>query len=432
MSRILVVDAERSPLMPTTPARARLLLKSRKAAVLRHFPLVLILKDARPAAAVEPLRVKLDPGSNTSGIAVVNDQSGEVVWAAELTHRGAAIRGALTKRRAARRARRQRKTRYRAKRFLNRRRPQGWLAPSFRSRVQNLLTWVTRLSRWCPVGAISQELTRFDTQALQDPTIAGIQYQQGTLAGYEIRAYLLEKWHRRCAYCQQSSTKLQVEHLVPRSRGGSSRISNVVLACEGCNLAKGNRTAQEFGFSHLMAQAKVPLVGAAVMNATRWRLYRELQAMGKPLEVGTGGRTSYHRAMRQLPKTHWIDAALVGASTPEQFSLQHVRPWQIEATGWQSRQMCLMSKHGFPRTRAKQHSRVKGFRTGDLARAVVKEGAKAGSYQGRVAVRASGSFNLTTEQGTVEGIHVRWCRLLQQKDGYRYQQRKEAAFPPAP
>ena len=64
--------------------------------------------------------------------------------------------------------------------------------------------------------------------------------------------------------------------------------------------------------------------------------------------------------------------------------------------------------------------------------AEVKEGARAGSYQGCVAVRASGSFNLTTEQGTVQGIHVRWCRLLQQKDGYRYQQRKEAAFPPTP
>jgi hypothetical protein len=276
------------------------------------------------------------------------------------------------------------------------------------------------------------ELTTFDTAALQDPTLAGIQYQQGALAGYEIRAYLLEKWQRRCAYCHQSSRKLQVEHLIPKARGGSDRLSNLVLACEPCNQQKGNRTANECGFPHLMEQAKAPLVGAAVMNATRWSLYRALQQTGLPLEVGTGGRTSYHRARRNLPKAHWIDAALVGASTPERLCLQQVRPWLIEATGWQSRQMCLMSKHGFPRTHAKHRSRILGFRTGDLVRAVVKEGTKAGSYQGRVAVRASGSFNLTTQQGTVEGIHVRWCRLLLQKDGYRYQQRKEAALPPAP
>ncbi len=113
MSRILVVDQERRPLMPTTPARARILLKGGKAAVLRRFPLVLILKEARPEAVVEPLRVKLDPGSKTSGVAVVNDHTGEVLWAAELTHRSSQIREALTKRRALRRSRRSRHTRYR-------------------------------------------------------------------------------------------------------------------------------------------------------------------------------------------------------------------------------------------------------------------------------------------------------------------------------
>ncbi len=431
MSRVFVLDAERRPLSPCTPARARLLLKAGKATILRRCPFVLLLKTSRPDAVVEPLRVKIDPGAHTSGIALLNDGSGEVVWAAEVSHRGPEIREALSRRRVVRRSRRQRKTRYRPKRFANRRRPAGWLAPSLLARVLNLLTWVARLRRFCAVGMLSMELTKFDTQALQDPTIAGIRYQQGALVGYEIRAYLLEKWHRRCAYCQQSSRKLQVEHLIPKSRGGSDRLSNLVLACETCNQQKGDRTAKEFGFPHLMEQAKASLVGAAVMNATRWSLYRALQQSGLPVEVGTGGRTSYHRASRNLPKAHWIDAALVGASTPERLCLQHVRPWLIKATGWQSRQMCLMSKHGFPRTRAKQRSLVKGFRTGDLVRAVVKEGVKAGSYQGRVAVRASGSFNLTTQQGTVQGIHVRWCRLLQQKDGYQYQQ-KEAAFPPAP
>jgi 5-methylcytosine-specific restriction endonuclease McrA len=432
MSRIFVLDAERRPLSPCTPARARVLLKAEKAAILRRCPFVLILKTSRADAVVEPLRVKIDPGAHTSGIAMINDRSGEVVWAAEVSHRGQEIREALIRRRAVRRSRRQRKTRYRPKRVANRRRPAGWLAPSLLSPVLNILTWVARLRSFCPVGTLSMELTTFDTQALQDPSLAGIKYQQGALAGYEIRAYLLEKWQRRCAYCQQSSTKLQVEHLIPKSRGGSDRLSNLVLACETCNQKKNDRTAKEFGFSHLMEQAKVPLGGAAVMNATRWSMYRALQQTGLPVEVGTGGRTSYHRASRNLPKAHWIDASVVGASTPERLCLQHVRPWLIEATGWQSRQMCLMSKHGFPRTRAKQRSLVKGFHTGDLVRAVVNEGAKAGSYQGRVAVRASGSFNLTTEQGTVQGIHVRWCRLLQQKDGYQYQRREEAAFPPAP
>ncbi len=420
MSRIFVVDQQRRPLMPTTPARARIMLKQQKAAILRRFPLVLILKTSRPDAVVEPLRVKLDPGATTSGIALVNDRGGEVIWAGELTHRGWEIRTALAKRRAARRSRRSRKTRYRACRFANRRRSSGWLAPSLFSRVRNLLTWVKRLRRWCPVEAISQELAKFDTQVMQDPSVSGIQYQQGSLAGYEIRAFLLEKWQRRCAYCQQPSARLQVEHLIPKGRGGSDRLSNLVLACESCNITKGKKTAQEFGFAHLMAQAKAPLAGAAVMNATRWRLFQELQAMGLPVEVGTGGRTSYHRAVRQLPKVHWVDAALVGASTPEHLHLRHIRPWQIVSTGWQSRQLCLMNRYGFPRTRPKQQSLAQGFRSGDMIRAVVKAGIKTGSYLGRVAIRASGSFNITTEKGTIQGISHRWCRLLQRRDGYSY------------
>lgn len=100
-------------------------------------------------------------------------------------------------------------------------------------------TWVARLRRLCPITALSQELVKFDTQAMQHPEIAGMEYQQGELAGYEIREYLLEKWQRRCAYCQASKVPLQVEHILPKARGGSNRVSNLTLACEPCNQAKG-------------------------------------------------------------------------------------------------------------------------------------------------------------------------------------------------
>lgn len=92
MQRVFVLDAEKHPLMPCRPARARLLLTQHKAAVFRRYPFTIILKTARPGAAVAPLRVKLDPGSKTTGIAVVDDTSGEVVWAAELAHRGQQIK----------------------------------------------------------------------------------------------------------------------------------------------------------------------------------------------------------------------------------------------------------------------------------------------------------------------------------------------------
>ena len=87
-----------------------------------------------------------------------------------------------------------------------------------------------------------------------------------------------------------------------------------------------------------------------------------------------------------------------------------------------------MDRYGFPRTASKAARVVKGFQTGDLIRVVVSHGKKAGTYVGRVAVRATGSFNITTVNGTVQGISYRFCRLLHRSDGYTYLQ--EAALPP--
>ena len=209
-------------------------------------PFTIILKYAVETVSVPDLRIKLDPGSRTTGIVVVDDTSGKVVYAAELSHRGQTIKKSLDDRRGVRRGRRARHTRYRKARWQNRRRKAGWLPPSLLSRIANVLTWVKRLSRLCRITAISLELVKFDMQLMEDPEIAGIEYQQGTLAGYEIRDYLLEKWGHKCTYCGKENIPLQVEHIVPRAKGGSNRVSNLCLACEKCNLAKGTRDIKDF------------------------------------------------------------------------------------------------------------------------------------------------------------------------------------------
>ncbi len=435
MSRVLVVDAQRRPLHPCTPARARLLLKQRKAAVLRRFPFVLILKEAKLEAECPQLRAKIDPGSKTTGLAVVNDTTGEVLWAAELTHRGEEVRKALAKRRAARRSRRSRQTRYRKPRFNNRQRPKGWLPPSLRSRRDNVLTWVARLLRWCPLGALSLELVKFDTALMQDATLQGEDYQRGTLAGFELRQYVLLKWKHACAYCGVSGVPLELDHVVPRSRGGSHRESNQVAACHTCNQQKGNRAIEEFlldrpeVLQRIQTQLKTPLGDAAAINALRWALFERLQATGLPVEAGSGGRTKWNRVSRALPKTHWLDAAVVGASTPTALHVMQVFPWLITAEGRQRRQMVLMDKRCFPRARAKQRSCVQGFRTGDIVRADVPSGKKSGSYVGRVAVRASGSFNITTRTATIQGVAARSCTPLHRADGYSYQKGERCFLP---
>jgi 5-methylcytosine-specific restriction endonuclease McrA len=218
MSKIFLIDTNKKPLNPIHPAQARQLLRNKRAAIFKRFPFTLILKNAMPDIDVQPLRIKIDPGAKTTGLSIVNDATGEVVFAAELQHRGFQIRDAITSRRQLRRGRRNRKTRYRAARFNNRKRKEEWIPPSLQSRVDNILTWVKRLQKLAFIDSISQELVRFDMQIMQNPDIQGKEYQQGTLQGYETREYLLEKWDRQCAYCGIKNVSLQVEHIRPRSK----------------------------------------------------------------------------------------------------------------------------------------------------------------------------------------------------------------------
>lgn len=425
MSKVFVIDQTKRPLDPIHSAQARQLLRNKKAAVFRRFPFTIILFESRPDCLTSALRLKIDPGAKHTGIALVNDSSGEVVFAAELKHRGFAIRDSLISRRQLRRGRRARKTRYRQPRFLNRTRPEGWLAPCLKSRVENIKTWVKRLLKKAPITAISQELVRFDMQLMVNPDIQGKEYQQGTLAGYETREYLLEKWGRQCAYCGVKDVPFQVEHIHARAKGGSNSITNLTLSCEKCNVKKGSKDIKDFlkkdqsRLEKILKQAKKPLADAAAVNTTRWALFRVLKSTGLPVETGSGGLTKFNRSQQKLEKTHWLDAACVGKSTPL-LNITGVSPLLITANGHGSRQSCRTDKFGFPNRHVPSKKIHFGFQTGDIVRAVVTTGKKIGNYVGKVAIRSSGSFNISTKNGLIQGISHKFCKRIHAKDGYSY------------
>jgi 5-methylcytosine-specific restriction endonuclease McrA len=416
---VFVLDTNRKPLSPCKPGVARSLLNAGKALVFRRFPFTIILKkevDATP----ESIELKLDPGSKTTGIAL--RQGNKIIFGAELTHRGQAIKLGLESRRGIRRSRRNRHTRYRQARFLNRSRPKDWLAPSLQHRVETTLTWVSQFIRLAPIGSIVQELVRFDLQQIENPEISGIEYQQGELAGYEVREYLLNKWDRKCAYCSVENVPLQIEHIQPRAKGGSNRVSNLCLACEKCNQKKGTQDIEQFLskkpdlLKQIKAQAKRPLKDAAAVNSTRWALFNRLKETGLPVSTGSGGLTKFNRTRLGLPKAHWLDAACVGKI--DELELLTDKPLLIKAMGHGTRQMCGTDKYGFPirhRTREKVHF---GFQTGDLVRAVVDAGKYAGSWVGRISVRARPSFKLSS--GKVFDVHPKYLEAIQKNDGYSY------------
>jgi 5-methylcytosine-specific restriction endonuclease McrA len=423
----LVLDKNKKPLDPTHPAQARKMLKAGRAKVFRRYPFTIILQDLEVENCVtHKHQLKIDPGSKTTGLAILQDN--RVLWGAELTHRSQQIKQALLARRQCRRGRRNRKTRYRPPRFLHRKRPKGWLPPSLQSRVDNIVTWVRRLIKVCPIRWLSQELVRFDTQKIQNPEISGIEYQQGTLYQYELREYLLEKWGRQCVYCGVQDVPLQVEHIVPKSKGGSNRVSNLTVACCNCNQTKGNRDLEDFlcdrpeWLQHIQSQAKKPLSDAAAVNATRWKLYESLQATGLELETGSGGLTKLNRTTKNLPKKHWLDAACVGKSTPKNLKVKAESILVITARGHGCRQMMLMDKYGFPRAGYQPKNPPKDWKTGDIVRVV--QGKHQGLRSARIkTVRSKGSFSLSVK-GKIVSVSRNHIQPIFKKDGYDYQVNK--------
>ncbi|MGP3910045.1 RNA-guided endonuclease IscB [Nonomuraea sp. 10N515B] len=431
---MFVLDKHGHPLQPCAPARARKLLKMGRAVVHRHTPFVIRLKDRTAAdSEIDGVELGVDPGSRHTGISVFTAQAGErrARFAIQLDHRGASIRTKMQQRAAYRRGRRSRNLRYRAPRFSNRTRPSGWLAPSLRHRVVTTASWVDRLARWAPVRAVHVERVAFDTHAVSaGRSLQGVEHQRGTLAGYEVREYLLAKWKRRCAYCGGAGVPLNIDHIHPRSRGGTDRVDNLTLACVSCNQAKGNQPIEDYLarkpnlLAKILAQAKAPLRDAAAVQTTGWALWRELNAR-LPTHVASGGRTKWNRTRMGLPKAHTLDALAVGKLDSITATVSAVLV--IGCTGRGTHARTRTDKHGFPRLRLPRHKRFFGYATGDLVTAVVPTGKRQGTHTGRVAVRATGKFNITTAHATVQGISHRHVRLLQRADGYAYTFQEESS-----
>lgn len=378
---VFVLDKNGKPLQPCTSARARKLIKNRTAVVHRRTPFVIRHRfRTLEESQVDGVELGIDPGSKHTGMAVFTTQAGERRgrYAIQLDHRGATIHKKMGQRAAYRTARRSRNLRYRPPRFLNRARPDGWLGPSLRHRVVTTVSWTTRLAKWAPVRHVHVERVAFDTHALSaSQPMERTQYQQGTLAGTNVREYLLTKWEHWCAYCGKTKVPLNIEHIHPRSLGGSDRVSNLAIACIPCNENKGNKPVRVFLknkpklLATILAQAEAPL--------------KNLDAITETVTMA-------------------LVAKCIGRGT-------HTRT--------------RTDKYGFPRLRMPRQKQHFGFQTGDLVTAAVPTGAKTGTHTGHVAVRTTGFFNVTTAHRTVQGIHHRHVRLLQRADGYAYFTQKE-------
>jgi len=413
---VFVLSKNKTPLAPTREAKARILLKEGKAVVHQVYPFTIQLKEKKEC--IKKFTVKFDVGASVTGVAIVD--AIKCFFFAEIVHRGKIIKKAMDSRRAVRRGRRNRKTRYREPRFDNRTRPEGWLAPSVKSRADNVINFAKKYAKLIPIDSVVVERVSFDTSSMTNgEKLYGIEYQNGNLKETKLRNFIFQKYNYTCVYCGDRGE--EIEHIIPKSKGGTNSVHNLTLSCRKCNIKKGNISLKVFGkkigknLSYLEPK-KTPKDASIIQGARNYTL----KELAKNFEVvtGEGWETYSNRKELNLPKQHYYDAMCIG----ENFKYKIVtdKVLEIKAQGRGSRQMCRMDRFGFPRTKAKNFKVVKGFQTGDIVKAIVTKGKKIGIYLGKVAVRASGNFNISTATETIQGINHKYCKTIQKGDGYAY------------
>jgi HNH endonuclease len=418
---VLVIDKQMRPCNAISEAYARILLYSRQAVIHKRYPFTIRLRNNNAVKKDTTYTVKIDPGASVTGISIVDNEN-KVIMLAELVHRGKTIKRNLDSRRAVRRSRRQRKTRYRPARFQNITRPENWLAPSVKSRADNVINFVKKYKKLLNVNKVMIENVSFDVaQMSSDNYLIGIDYQQGPLYDTNLRDFIFSKTKGRCSYCGEKAT--EIDHIIAKSNGGTNSTFNLTPACRLCNKKKSNLSLIEFGklmnkdYSHLEPK-KLPK-DAAIVQSARNYMVKEIAKLVSDTTTYDAWLTKFNRDQLGLTKQHYYDALSVGEIKDYKFLTDKVLT--ISAKGRGSRQMCLMDKFGFPRTSAKSSKSVKGFQTGDIVKAVVPFGSKQGEYLGRVAVRSSGRFDIQNKDGSIQqGIGYKCCCLLQRNDGYSY------------
>jgi len=462
---VAIVSASGRPLMPTWRfGRVRHLLQSGQARIISHDPFAIQLLYETPEIVPNPLIGGIDPGAKHCPIALVEPNAHDptqarVILAQDLLLRQD-IHAQMLHRKAERRDRRARKTRYRPARFQNRVKswcsacgkrhpPKVWkkvrrkhghtfkrvskgraalcrvcqhqsprptgqpttpvlLPPTLTNKVDTVVRVIQRWSALFPIARWRLELTAFDSQKMANPAIQGLEYQHGTLAGYEIKEYLLRRDHHQCAYCQGASDDpiLEVEHVISKAQGGTDRVSNLVIACHTCNHEKGWRNADQFGFPAIQAKAAKfrAFRYSALTQSYKWALWRALQALPMPVEATFGYVTKYWRRHHHLPKVQIVDAIVIAADE---------RTWDGPETVTLTRRLKARRPYhhrshvntpGTPVVITRARRTIAGFALYDRVR--VREGPWAGTIAYITSLRTRQSFQLSTLDGEILGSVV--------------------------
>ena len=411
---VYVLNCHGQPLMPCRPRKARLLLKEGKAKVVKMVPFTIQLLYGSSGYKQE-VSLGVDAGTHHIGVSATTEQ--KVLFEAEVLLR-TDIQGLLATRLQYRRTRRSRKTRYRKARFLNRKKPEGWLAPSVQHKVDCHIKTIKLVHKILPISRTTIEVAQFDLQKIRNPEIEGKEYQQGPQLGFwNVREYVLARDGHMCQWCEGKSKDaiLNVHHIESRKTGGDSP-DNLITLCETCHDLV-HRTHQE----HKIPRKSNGFRDASQMSIIRWRIYEQAKTLFPNVRLTYGYITKYTRITHELEKSHLVDARCISGNPLAQTD----GTWHlIKMVRRNNRQLHKATiRKGGKRQRNTAPKYVHGFRLFDYV-----------TYQGHSCFvfgrRSKGYFDLRTLDGTKISASASYKNLniLQKASACLVERR--AAFPP--
>jgi len=365
---VYVINKNGNPLMPCKPAKARKLLRDKKAKVVNRCPFTIqLLWDCEEN--VQEVTVGIDKGSHTTGFSCV--ANGQILMSGEIQHR-TDIKGKMDARRANRRNRRNRKW-YRPKRFNNRAssRRSGRLPPSIKANVEEVIRVVNRIP--LPISHITVENVQVDIRRLSNPDVKGSEYQQSNRLDENLRLACLMRDNFTCQKCGKKEILLEAHHIVWTTKGGLDSIYNLITLCEICH-EKVHKKGES---------GKVKIKGGKIVTGTdgfkdkiaqrtmqgKTLMYQELEKIA-PLSTVYGYQTSAYRKSLSLPKTHDIDAFCIATIPTGEVIRNHRKNfYTIKFRQRQTRrQFHDLPAKGVGRVRYQVNAKLEGFCKGDIVR----------------------------------------------------------------
>ena len=411
---VYVLNKHGEQLMPCKESRARKLLNEKKAKVIKIEPFTIQLLYGS-SGYKQPITLGVDAGSQMIGLSATTEN--KELYAANIELRND-ITDKIATRRENRRSRRHRKTRYRKPRFNNRKKDKGWLAPSIRHKIETHKKVIDDVYSILPITDLVIEVAQFDIQKLKNPSISGVEYQEGEQSNFwNTREYVLFRDNHTCQHCKgkNGDPVLEVHHIESRKTGGDAP-NNLVTLCKTCH------EAYHKNMIDLNIKRGKTYRDASHMNIMRWTLYNELKEAHPNVSLTYGYITKNTRINNNLPKEHYIDARCIsGNPTAEPLGYYFYKK-KVRRHNRQTHK--AKPKKGI-RKRNQAPYKVKDYRLYDKV-----------EYEGEVCFifgrRQSGYFDLRKIDGTK--VHAtasyKKLKLIEPRKGYLTE--KRLAIPPQP